>query len=261
MTSRSRLRVGFLHVGRERSGLRRLGRAADRLVVHSEEERRRLAGLAPADRVEVVPHFVEVRSDLPDRVAARQALDLDDRRVVTLLGYMTRRRGHRLVIEALAELPPDVLALFVGTPIDGRDHIEAELAAHANAMGVGDRVRFLGYVPDEDLEAVLVATDVALCPFRVMSASGALATWISVGRPIVTSELAPFAEIAALAPGSLHMFTPYEPAALAATIARTLESATAAPDARVQALARRLAAPRIMDRYVGLYHAAAVGRG
>jgi glycosyltransferase involved in cell wall biosynthesis len=241
-------------------GLRRLGRAAARLVVHSEDERRRLAGLAPADRLEVVPHFVEVRGRLPDRGAARDALDLGDRRVVTLLGTMTRRRGHRLVIDALAELPADVLALFVGAPIEGRDHVAAELAAHAKAVGVADRVRFLGYVPDEDLERVLVATDVALCPFRAMSASGALATWISVGRPIVTSDLAPFAELAAMTPGSLHMFSPYEPAALAETVTRTLEKATEGPDPRVQALARRLAAPRIMDRYVGLYHAAAVGR-
>jgi hypothetical protein len=81
-----------------------------------------------------------------------------------------------------------------------------------------------------------------------------------VGRPIVTSDLAPFAELAAMAPGALRMFTPYEPAALADTITQTLDVATDKPDPRVQALARRLAAPRIMDRYVGLYHAAAAGR-
>jgi hypothetical protein len=93
-----------------------------------------------------------------------------------------------------------------------------------------------------------------------MSASGALATWISVGRPIVTSDLAPLRELAALAPGALHTFAPYEPAALASEIATTLATATAAPDPHVQALARRLAAPRIVDRYMGLYHTAAVRR-
>ena len=241
-------------------GLRRLGRAAASLVVHSEDERRRLTGLVPPARLEVVPHFVEVRPDLPERGAARRSLDLGDRRVITLLGYLTRRRGHRLVIDALPHLGSDVIALFVGSPIEGRDHVATELSAHAHAIGVGERVRFLGYVPEDRLEEVLVATDVALCPFRAMSASGALASWISAGRPIVTSDLAPFAELAAMAPGALHAFSPYEPEALAGTIARTLEIATDAPDPRVQALARRLAAPRIMDRYVGLYHAAAAGR-
>ena len=68
---------------------------------------------------------------------------------------------------------------------------------------MADRVRFMGYVPDDELETVLAATDVALCPFREMSASGALATWISAGRPIVTSDLPPIRELDALAPGAV----------------------------------------------------------
>jgi len=246
-------------------GMRRLGHASVSLVVHAEDERRRLDGLIPAAKVEVIPHFVEVRSGLPDRAVAREALGVRDRRVVTLLGYITRRRGHRLVIDALAELPTDVTALFVGSTIEGRAHVAEELERHAADVGVADRVRFMGYLPEDDLEQVLAATDVGLCPFRTMSASGALATWISSGRPIVVSDLAPFRELDALAPGALHAFAPYEPGPLAASIRATLEGAAASTpdgrDPRVEALARRLATPRIMDRYLGLYLAAAGRRG
>lgn len=248
------------HLSPTALGLRRLGRAAASLVVHAEEERRRLRGLVPEAKVEVVPHFVEVRPHLPDRSAARRALGVADRRVITLLGYITRRRGHRLVIDALAELPDDVTALFVGSVIEGRDHVGRELQEHAMRVGVAERVRFLGYLPEDELEQVLAATDVALCPFRMMSASGALATWISAGRPIVTSDLAPFRELDALAPGALHHFRPYAPSAFAASISATLELATESRDPRVEALARRLRTPRIMDRYIGLYRAAASQR-
>ena len=96
----------------------------------------------------------------------------------------------------------------MGSSIEGRDHVAASCEEHAAAIGVADRVRFLGYLPEAELEQVLVATDVALCPFRTMSASGALATWISAGRPIVTSDLAPIRELMALAPGALHPFAP-----------------------------------------------------
>ena len=241
-------------------GLRRLARAAASLVVHSDEERHRLEGLVSADKVEVVPHFVEVRTHLPDRTAARDALGVTDRRVVTLLGYITRRRGHRLVIDAMAGLPTDVMALFVGSSIEGRDHVSRELEEHAARIGVADRVRFLGYLPEAELEQVLVATDAALCPFLAMSASGALATWISAGRPIVASDLAPFRELEALAPGALHRFAPYEPGPLAACIRETLAAATEGRHPAVEALALRLATPRILERYVGLYRAAAGGR-
>ena len=238
-------------------GLRRLGSTATRLVVHSEDELARLAGWVPAGRVVVVPHFVEERRDLPDREAARRALDLGDRRVITLLGYLTKRRGHGLVIDALADLPPDVTALFVGSVIEGRDHVAQELRDHATALGVADRVRFMGYLPEAQLEQVLMATDVALCPFRFMSASGALATWISTGRPIVASDLAPIRELDDLAPGALRRFAPYEPSALAAAIGAALAEGTSGPDARVEALAGQLATPRIVERYAAIYRAAA----
>ncbi len=238
-------------------GLRRLGRAAASIVVHSEEERGRLAGLVPDAKIEVVPHFVEVRPDAPDRDASRVALGVTDQRVVTLLGYMTKRRGHRLVIDAMTELPAEVTALFVGSTIEGREHVGAALKEHAATVGVSDRVRFMGYLPDDELEEVLAATDVALCPFREMSASGALATWISSGRPIVTSDLAPFRELKALQPRALHIFEPYQAEPLAKCISSTLNIATADRDPDVDALARRLAMPRIVDRYMGLYRAAA----
>lgn len=238
-------------------GLRRLGAAASRLVVHSEEEHGRLDGLVPPGKVEVVPHFVEVRPALPQRASARERLGLAGKRVVTLLGYMTKRRGHRLVIDALRGLPEDVVALFVGATIEGRDHVAEALRAHAVETGVADRVHFMGFLPDDQLELVLAATDIGLCPFERMSASGALATWISSGRPIVTSDLAPFRELRALQPGALHLFHPYGAESLARCIEETLAVATSDHDADVEALARRLATPRIVDRYVGLYRGAA----
>jgi glycosyltransferase involved in cell wall biosynthesis len=239
-------------------GLRRLGHAAARLVVHCEEERGRLEGLVPMAKVAVVPHFVEVRRPLPDRDVARRSLHLPDGRVITLLGYMTKRRGHRLLIDALRELPDDVLALFVGTTIEGREHIQRELEAYAGEAGVAERVRFMGYVEEDVLESILSATDVALCPFRMMSASGALATWISAGVPIVASDLGPVRELDAMAPGALRTFAPYEPGPLAERVAETLAEART-PDARVVELGAQLATPRILEHYIEVYRAAMEG--
>jgi glycosyltransferase involved in cell wall biosynthesis len=240
-------------------GLRRLGRAAASLVVHSEDERGRLDGLVPAAKVAVVPHFVELRPDLPDRSAARRQLGVADARVITLLGFLTRRRGHALVIEALRDLPADVVALFAGSAIEGRDHIADGLRRLAAEQGVADRVRFLGFVPEEQLEQVLVATDVALCPFERMAASGSLATWISAGRPIVASNLAPFRELTAMQPDALHLFSPYAAEPLARRVRETLERPGDGPDPAVVALAERLATPRVVDRYLELYRAAVAG--
>ena len=241
----------------EALGLRRIGIAANSIVVHSEEERRRLAGRVPESKVEVVPHFVEKRATLPDRTESRAALDVSDKRLITLLGHMIKRRGHKLVIEALVELPDDVHAYFVGAPLRGREYMVDQFREYAVKHGVAERTHFMGFVPEEELERILAATDVALAPYRSMSASGALATLISAGRPIVTSDLPQFRELGALEPGAFHSFTPYRAEQLAPAIAAALDVATDEPDPHVQALARRLSTTRVVDRYVGLYRAAA----
>ena len=241
----------------EALGLRRLGLAASAVVVHSEEERERLAGRVPEQKVTVVPHFVEERGALPDRAASRAALEVEDKRVITLLGHVIKRRGHRLVIEALRELPEDVYALFVGAPLRGREYMVDQFRDYALENGVDDRVRFMGFVPEDELERVLAATDVALAPYRSMSASGALATLISAGRPIVTSDLPQFRELSAMAPGAFHSFTPYRAEALAPAIEAALSVAADEPDPNVQALARRVSTARVVDRYIGLYRTAA----
>jgi glycosyltransferase involved in cell wall biosynthesis len=241
----------------ETLGLRRLGLAASSIVVHSEEERSRLADRVPDRKVEVVPHFVESRAALPDRAASRAALDVADKRVITLLGHVIKRRGHRLVIETMRELPDDVYALFVGAPLRGREYMVDQFREYAVKNGVDGRIRFMGFVSEDELERVLAATDVSLCPYRSMSASGALATLISAGRPIVSSDLAQFRELAAMEPGALHAFAPYEATALAPAIMAALAVATDEPDPHVQRLARRLSTTHVVDRYVELYRAAA----
>ena len=115
-------------------GIRRLSLTAASLVVHAEEERRRLASLVAARKLAVVPHFVEER-ELPSREEARRELGLDGRRIITLLGFMTRRKGHQLVLESLPLLPDDVVAIFAGAPIEGRGQRADELQAAARDLG------------------------------------------------------------------------------------------------------------------------------
>jgi glycosyltransferase involved in cell wall biosynthesis len=238
------------------AAVRRLSWRARFLVVHSREDASRLAGVVPGSRLEVVPHFVEERVLPVGREAARLRLGVDRHRVVTLLGHIVRRKGHQLVLEALPMLPPDVLVLFVGSPITGREARAEELRARAIELGVDGRVRFLGYVPEEHLELVLAATDVAVCPFRDLSASGALATWISAARPIVTSDLPAFRELNSLVPGALRIFAPYDAPTLAGALRSALDETGTEVEPAVDGLRRALAMPRIVERYLDVYRAA-----
>jgi len=233
-------------------GIRRLSLSAASLVVHAEEERRRSSSLVAARKMRVVPHFVEQRH-LPPHEQARSELGLEGRRIISLLGFMTRRKGHLLVLESLRLLPDDVVAIFAGAPIEGREQRADELRAAARDLGVADRVRFTGYVPEDELERILAATDVAACPFRDLSASGSVATWISSGRPIVASDLPAFREYQAMEAGSMHLFAPLTAEAFAATLRPLLDQPAPDGDPAVMRLRALLATPRIVDRYADIY--------
>ena len=103
--------------------LRYLARVADRVVVHSEVEVERLRGLIPTDRIAVVPHFVE-RRELPlSPDEARDRLGVADRRVVTLLGFVYGRKGHRFAVEAVPQLPdPRTATVFMRAARSGVRH-------------------------------------------------------------------------------------------------------------------------------------------
>lgn len=239
----------------EAMALRWLGRNASRLVVHSEEERKRLAGLVPARLVRVVPHFVEERV-MADPEISRAALGLSGKRVITLLGFMVRRKGYSLTVDALPLLPDDVVALFAGGPMAGREARADELRARATELGASERLVITGHVDAELLDRALAATHVAICPFRDLSASGSLSTWISTGRPIVTSDLPQFREYDAMVPGALRIFHPLSPGAFADTIREALDEGPPLQDGRVIQLRDRLLTPRAIEGYEAVYREA-----
>jgi phosphatidylinositol alpha-1,6-mannosyltransferase len=99
--------------------------------------------------------FRPARDDA-ERLAARDALGLPrDARIVLGASRLVPRKGFDVLIDALVQLPADVIAVIVG---GGRDR--ARLERHATRRGVADRVRFLGRVSDDELPLAHRAADV-----------------------------------------------------------------------------------------------------
>jgi glycosyltransferase involved in cell wall biosynthesis len=232
--------------------LRYLARVADRVIVHSEVEVERLRGLIPSDRIAVVPHFVERRSLRLTPAAAREQLGLGDRRIVTLLGFVYGRKGHRYAVEAVPELPADVVMVYAGGPVAGRSHVHDLALSKARQLSLGDRFRVTGYLSDEDLETWIAATHLAILPFTDLSASGSLSSWISAAKPMLVSDLPGFREYDARVPGALRFFGPPEPGPLAAAINAALAGSLPDPDPAVARLAQELGMERTVDRYLAV---------
>ncbi len=108
----------------------------------------------------LVPPGIDVERFRPaandaDRRAARVALGLDvDTRIVLGASRLVPRKGFDVLIAAVSSLPADVHLVVVG---GGRDRARLEKLVAARSLG--DRVRFLGRVSDDELGLAHRAAD------------------------------------------------------------------------------------------------------
>lgn len=254
---RSLVRFAKAFIDPTRAAIHDLSDRVRLCFVSSREEARRLEGSGLGERVEVVRHFVEEREVTETPREARVALGLEGRRVVTLLGFIHPRKGHGLVLAALPQLPADVTVLFAGGATLGGDRYVERVKEQARDAIAADRLRVTGFLSEEDLQRAVLATHLAVCPFEALSASGSLSTWISVGRPILASDLPQIGEYEELEPGAVQTFRPYTAEALAAAVTARLEECTGGEDPRVMRLAERLSMPRIFDEHEAHYRVVA----
>jgi glycosyltransferase involved in cell wall biosynthesis len=139
-------------------------------------------GVAPS-RVKVLRNGVDLQMFQPkDRATARAALGLDGPTLVSV-GLLIERKGHALVIEALANLPGYRLVI-VGEGPD-RPALE-QLAAR---LGVADRVRFLGRVAHERLADIYTAADALVLASSREGWPNVLLEAMACGTPVVASNI------------------------------------------------------------------------
>ena len=110
----------------------------------------------PRTRIHVVPNYTDHRPLPP---LPRDAFDTPTEAPhILALGRLHRNKGFDLLLSALSELPR-AHVWFVG---DGPER--GPLAEQAQALGVIDRVRFLGW--RTDVSALIQASDVVAMPSR-----------------------------------------------------------------------------------------------
>lgn len=166
------------------------GRAADGLLAVSEAMKADMVALGiPADRIRVHHTGVDLVRFAPrDPIQAKATLGIDGPLVVSV-GALIPRKGHDIVIDALAALPG------VQLRIAGEGPERPRLAAQIGRLGLGERVKLLGSVAHGELPALLAAGDV----MALASASEGLANaWVEAlasGTPIVIPDAGGAAEV------------------------------------------------------------------
>ena len=154
-------------------------RRMDRVIVNSQATRHlaERAGIA-TQRLYVVPPGVEVLSGTPNKVEAiqrfRKQQNIESGPVLLSVGRLTARKG---ILEFVRDVLPGVVAqnpgttlLIVGEPPDQALNSEKQtpyqIRVIADSLGVGDNIRFIGNVSDEELDTIYRSTDVHVFPVQ-----------------------------------------------------------------------------------------------
>jgi glycosyltransferase involved in cell wall biosynthesis len=175
---------------------------------------------------------VHLGADLPPAVASRNG----QTRLVTVAHLVARKR-HGTVLQALAKLEPAHRPEYL---VIGDGPCRSDLERLAEELGVADRVRFLGQLPNPDAVARAAACDLFVMPGVEEPFGVAFVEAMAAGLPAIGSrgEGGP-EDIAAAGPGMI-LVQPDDPGALAGVLARLLRDRTEL--ARLGAAARETVA-------------------
>ncbi len=199
-------------------------RRAAGIVTVCEALRTRLIELgADGRQIRTLRNGVDlVRFHPRDRDDARRRYGVDGAAPVLLsVGHLIERKGHHLVIAALAQLPGAKL-LIAG---DGPERAALELLAAR--QGVVERVRFLGHMAHDELAAIYSAADLLVLASSREGWANVLLEAMACGTPVVASNVWGTPEVVA-DPAAGLLVAPRTAEAFAAAIARLL----AAPPSR-----------------------------
>ena len=96
-------------------------------------------------------------------------------------------KGFEELLEALAQT--DALLLVTGS-LDPANAYHAHIAARIERLGIGDRVRWLGFVSDDDVGRLLRAVDAVVLPYRGGAESGytSLLAALVNGAAVITTR-------------------------------------------------------------------------
>jgi len=145
----------------------------------------RIRGAAATDR------FVPAA----DRSAVRRALGLPiDRPLLLTVRNLEARMGLDNLLEAMHRLNarhPAALLL-----IGGAGSLRGALEAQCRALGLGDHVKFLGFVPDADLPRYYQASDLFVLPTRELEGFGLVTVEaLACGAPVLGTPVGATPEI------------------------------------------------------------------
>jgi glycosyltransferase involved in cell wall biosynthesis len=204
-------------------------------------------GLTPRNRLDVIYNGVDTQGFAAAQGDRARFKLPDDAFLLLFVGDLrTPRKNLGTVLKALQHLPERVHIAVAGY-LPGSPYPD-----EAKALGVADRVHFLGLV--KEMPVLMHAVDAFVFPSRYEAMSLSLLEAMAAGLPVVTARTAGGAEIITPECG-IVLDDPDDPQALAQAVARLAsnDGERLAMGKAASELAKRFGWARMAQQYIALY--------
>lgn len=210
---------------------------ADAVLAITEETRQELIRRGvPADKISLAPNAVDPSVFVPlpkDETYAAKHRVRTDIPVIGFAGSMVGYEGLDLLVDAVALLRDE--GVDTQLVLAGSGAAEPGLKQQAEALGLGEAVRFVGRVPADEMQRMISLFDVMPCPRRSLPVTEMVSPLkpleaFSCAKAVVLSDVSPHRTLAG-ADGERAVIVPADDArALADDLGALLADADARAD-------------------------------
>ncbi len=161
---------------------------------YMKNELQRLFAL-PYEKINVVPNGVNINlfNDITRDYDFRRQYAMDNEKIILFMGRLVYEKGVQHLIAAM----PKILENYHDAKlvICGKGGMIDELRAEANALGLGEKVYFAGYMNSKNVQKMYKCADISVFPstyepFGIVALEAMLS-----GTPIVVSDIGGLNEI------------------------------------------------------------------
>lgn len=153
----------------------------------------------PWEKIRVIPGGVDLdrfQSNLSRQQAREQLNWPQDRTILFTPRRLVHRMGLDKLLTALAKIKPQIPDVWLA--IAGLGPLQASLRQQATELGLNDHVRFLGFLPDDQLPLAYQAAELTIMPSQCLEGFGlTLLESLACGTPALCTPVGGMPEVLA----------------------------------------------------------------
>lgn len=172
---------------------------SSKIFVHSREHKRHIITQhdIEEDKIKVIAHGICV-NDSPHPSTRPNSHPGTNR--ITFFGSLRPNKGVEVLIKAYNRLVEDgienVELIIAGGSPTGDQKYEDELRSLVSDLNLDDRVRFLGFISEKDIEPLMISTDIIALPYLEITQSGVMFRQVlPYNVPLLTTDVGGLGEI------------------------------------------------------------------